>query len=94
MNIFVIIFVCGGSKGIFYKNVKELNGKLLICYSIDVVCQFIIDENICVFIDDDVIIKVVEDYGLKVYFKCFVELVIDCVGINGVLFYVLEFYEK
>ena len=35
MNILVIIPARGGSKGIPHKNVKELNGKPLICYSID-----------------------------------------------------------
>ena len=65
MNILVIIPARGGSKGIPHKNVKELNGKPLICYSIDAARQLTTDENICVSTDDDVIIKVVEDYGLK-----------------------------
>ena len=69
MNILVIIPARGGSKGIPHKNVKELNGKPLICYSIDAARQLTTDENICVSTDDDVIIKVVEDYGLKVHFK-------------------------
>ena len=65
MNILVIIPARGGSKGIPHKNVKELNGKPLICYSIDAARQLTTDENICVSTDDDVIIKVVEDYGLQ-----------------------------
>jgi len=39
MNILVIIPARGGSKGIPHKNVKELNGKPLICYSIDAAPQ-------------------------------------------------------
>lgn len=39
----------------------------MICYSIDAARQLTTDENICVSTDDDVIIKVVEDYGLKVH---------------------------
>ena len=62
MNILVIIPARGGSKGIPHKNVKELNGKPLICYSIDAARQLTTDENICVSTDDDVIIKVVEFY--------------------------------
>ena len=61
MNILVIIPARGGSKGIPHKNVKELNGKPLICYSIDAARQLTTDENICVSTDDDVIIKVVEE---------------------------------
>ncbi|MEY8586200.1 acylneuraminate cytidylyltransferase family protein [Phocaeicola sartorii] len=94
MNILVIIPARGGSKGIPHKNVKELNGKPLICYSIDVARQLTTDENICVSTDDDVIIKVVEDYGLKVHFKRPAELATDNAGTNGVLLHALEFYEK
>lgn len=94
MNILVIIPARGGSKGIPHKNVKELNGKPLICYSIDAARQLTIDENICVSTDDDVIIKVVEDYGLKVHFKRPAELATDNAGTNGVLLHALEFYEK
>ena len=47
MNILVIIPARGGSKGIPHKNVKELNGKPLICYSIDAARQLTTDENIC-----------------------------------------------
>ena len=92
MNILVIIPARGGSKGIPHKNVKELNGKPLICYSIDVARQLTTDENICV--STDVIIKVVEDYGLKVHFKRPAELATDNAGTNGVLLHALEFYEK
>lgn len=94
MNILVIIPARGGSKGIPHKNVKELNGKPLICYSIDAARQLTTDENIRVSTDDDVIIKVVEDYGLKVHFKRPAELATDCAGTNGVLLHALEFYEK
>ena len=53
MNILVIIPARGGSKGIPHKNVKELNGKPLICYSIDAARQLTTDENICVSTDDE-----------------------------------------
>lgn len=52
----------------------------MICYSIDAARQLTTDENICVSTDDDVIIKVVEDYGLKVHFKRPAELATDCAG--------------
>ena len=69
MNALYIIPARGGSKGIPHKNIKELNGKPLICYSIDVARKLTTDDNICVTTDDDDIIKVVEDYVLKVHFK-------------------------
>ena len=69
MDVLVVIPARGGSKGIPYKNIKLLNGKPLICYSIDVARRFTSDENICVTTDDDKIIEVVENYGLKVPFK-------------------------
>ena len=62
MNILVIIPARGGSKGIPHKNVKELNGKPLICYSIDAARQLTTDENICVSTDDDVIINALQSW--------------------------------
>lgn len=94
MNALVVIPARGGSKGIPHKNIKELNGKPLIGYSIDVARRFTTDDNICVSTDDDAIIKVVEDYGLKVPFKRPAELATDHAGTNGVLLHALDFYEK
>lgn len=64
----VLIPARGGSKRIPHKNIKLLNGKPLICYSIDVARAIFKDEDICVSTDDDQIIKVVEEYGLHVPF--------------------------
>jgi len=92
MNVLVVIPARGGSKGIPYKNIKELNGKPLICYSIDVARQFTTDENICVTTDDDKIIKVVEDYGLKVPFKRPNHLATDTCGSNEVIQHAYKFF--
>lgn len=94
MKYLVIIPARGGSKGIPHKNIKLLNGKPLICYSIDVARQFTSDENICVSTDDDEIIKVVEDYGLKVPFKRPDELATDHCGSNEVIQHAYQFYAK
>ena len=94
MNILVVIPARGGSKGIPYKNIKPLNGKPLICYSIDVARQFTSDENICVTTDDDKIIEVVENYGLKVPFKRPDYLATDTCGSNEVIQHAWGFYEK
>ncbi len=92
MKVLVVIPARGGSKGIPYKNIKPLNGKPLICYSIDVARQFTIDENICVTTDDDKIIKVVENYGLKVPFKRPDYLATDTCGSNEVIQHAWQFY--
>lgn len=94
MNILVVIPARGGSKGIPHKNIKKLNGKELITYSIDVARQLTSDDNICVSTDDDNIIATVENYGLKVPFKRPIELATDSAGTNGVLLHALDFYEN
>ena len=58
----------GGSKGLPGKNIKELCGKPLIAYSIDVAREFVDDEHICVSTDSEEIKQVVESYGLYVPF--------------------------
>ena len=92
MNVLVLIPARGGSKGIPYKNIKELNGKPLIYYSIDVARQFTSDENICVSTDDNKIIKVVEDYGLNVPFKRPDFLATDTCGSNEVIQHAYKFF--
>lgn len=92
-NILVIIPARGGSKGIPKKNIKELNGKPLIYYSIDIARGITSDENICVSTDSDDIKEYVEKYGLKVPFKRPAELATDYIGTNEVLLHALKFYE-
>ncbi len=94
MNVLIVIPARGGSKGIPYKNIKPLNGKPLIFYSIDVARQFTSDENICVTTDDDKIIEVVANYGLKVPFKRPDYLATDHCGSNEVIQHAYQFYEQ
>lgn len=94
MSVLVVIPARGGSKGIPYKNIKPLNGKPLICYSIDVARQFTIDENICITTDDDKIIEVIESYGLKVPFKRPDFLATDHCGSNEVIKHAYQYYEQ
>ena len=94
MRPLVIIPARGGSKGIPHKNIKELEGKPLICYTIDAARKFTTDDNICVSTDDDAIIKVVEAYGLSIPFKRPGYLATDNAGTNGVLLHALDFYER
>lgn len=94
MKKLVIIPARGGSKGIPRKNIKPLNGKPLIYYSIDCARAICSDEDICVSTDDAEIISVVEQYGLKVPFVRPAELASDTAGTYEVLLHALDFYEK
>ena len=94
MKTLVIIPARGGSKGIPRKNIKPFNGKPLIYYTIDCARAICPDENICVSTDNEEIITVVEQYGLKVPFVRPAELATDTAGTYEVLLHALDFYEK
>ncbi|MDO4737704.1 MAG: acylneuraminate cytidylyltransferase family protein [Bacteroidales bacterium] len=94
MKSLVIIPARGGSKGIPHKNIKSLNGKPLIHYTIDVARQIVDDEDICVSTDDKEIVQCVEDYGLRVPFIRPAELATDTAGTYEVLLHALDYYEK
>ena len=94
MKILVIIPARGGSKGIPRKNIKPLDGKPLIYYTIDVARAIAQDEDICVSTDDAEIIKVVEKYGMKVPFVRPAELASDTAGTYEVLLHALNYYEE
>lgn len=94
MKPLIIIPARGGSKGIPHKNIKPLNGKPLIHYTIDVARGIADDEDICVSTDDLNVIKCVEGYGLKVPFVRPTELATDTAGTYEVLLHALDYYEK
>jgi len=77
MNSLFIIPARGGSKGIYKKNIRDLCGKPLICYTLDTASNLAAKEDICVTTDDEEIISVVEDYGFKVPFRRPAELSTD-----------------
>lgn len=93
MKPLIIIPARGGSKGIPHKNIKPLNGKPLIQYTIDVARQIVPDEDICVSTDDHEIIKVAEDYGLRVPFVRPADLATDTAGTYEVLLHAVDYYE-
>lgn len=94
MKILYVIPARGGSKGIPHKNIRPLNGKPLIYYSIDVARQLTTDDHICVSTDDEKIIRFVENYGLKVPFKRPCHLATDTATTNDVLLHAINFYES
>ncbi len=93
-NILVVIPARGGSKGLPGKNIKNLCGKPLINYSIDVARAITSDENICVSSDNQKIIDQVENYGLHVPFVRPSEFATDTATTNDVLLHAIDFYEK
>lgn len=87
-----IIPARGGSKGIPGKNIKDFAGKPLICHSIDCARQFVDDKDICLTTDSEEIIRVAEEYGLKVPFVRPQELASDTSGTYEVLIHAINYY--
>lgn len=94
MRILAIIPARGGSKGLSGKNIRLMNGKPLIAYSIDIARGIVDDIDICVSTDDEKIIQIVEEYGLKVPFKRPDRLATDTSTTNDVLLHALDYYES
>lgn len=82
----------GGSKGLPGKNIRDLCGKPLIVYSIDIARAFADDEHICVSTDSEEIKRVVENYGLKVPFLRPDYLATDTATSNDVLVHAVNFF--
>lgn len=89
-----IIPARGGSKGLPRKNILPINGKPMICYSIDAARGVTSDENICVSTDDAEIKQVAEAYGLKVPFVRPPELATDTVGSREVILHTINYYKN
>ncbi len=94
MKYLVIIPARGGSKGVPGKNIRPLNGKPLIHYTVEAARSLFNDSDICVSTDSDEIKKVVEQIGLKVPFIRPKELSQDSSGSHEVILHALDFYEK
>jgi CMP-N,N'-diacetyllegionaminic acid synthase len=91
-KILYVIPARGGSKGVPGKNIKRLNGKPLIYYTLEVARSLASDEDICVSTDDENIKNVVEQTGLKVPFLRPGELATDQSGMYEVLLHALDYY--
>lgn len=94
MKILYLIPARGGSKGIPHKNIKLLDGKPLIQYSIDVARQLAEDNDICVSTDDIEIKTVAENLGLEVPFLRPNYLASDTAGTSDVIVHALDFYSN
>ena len=94
MKRLFLIMARGGSKRLPGKNIKLLNGKPLIGYAIDCALEISGSENIYVSTDNDDIIKVVEEYGVRVPFKRPAELAEDNSSSESAMMHAVDFYEK
>ena len=63
LNTIAIIMARGGSKGLPRKNVKNLDGKPLIAYSIEDAKNSGVCDTVLVTSDDDEIISIAKNYG-------------------------------
>lgn len=83
-----------GSKGLFKKNIRLLQGKPLIQYTLDAARKLAPDDKIIVSTDSIEIKKLVENMGLQVPFLRPAELATDNAGTYDVLLHALNFYEQ
>ena len=74
LNILCTICVRGGSQGVKNKNIKKLNGKPLIAYTIEQAKEAKIFSHIVVSTDSPEIMQVAKEYGAEVFFKRSAEL--------------------
>ena len=94
MRTLVVIPARSGSKGLPDKNIKLLNGKPLIHYSIEVAQQIFNNEDICISTDSDKYIKIAEKTGLRIPFVRPETLSTDNATTQDVLLHCLDFYEQ
>ena len=94
MKILYLIPARGGSKGLPGKNIKKLNAKPLIAYSIEVAQQLTENKFICVSTDCIDIVKVAESYNVRPPFQRPAELATDTAGTYEVVMHALHEYES
>ncbi|QOY54079.1 acylneuraminate cytidylyltransferase family protein [Candidatus Sulfurimonas marisnigri] len=78
----VLCTICarGGSKGVKNKNIKEINGKPLIAYTIGQAKDSGLFEHIVISTDSDDIANIAKQYGAEVFFKRSAEIASDIAG--------------
>lgn len=78
----VLCTICarGGSKGVKNKNIKTLNGKPLIAYTIEQAKASKLFEHIVISTDSDDIANTAKQYGAEVFFKRDADIASDTAG--------------
>jgi len=93
MKILYLIPARGGSKGLLKKNIKLLNNKPLLHYSIDFAREFTTDDNICLSTDNKEIIDCAKDINLEVEFIRPKHLASDTADTIDVINHAIKHYE-
>ena len=94
LKYLAIIPARGGSKGVLGKNLKEVNGKPLIAWSIEHALSSPEVQHVIVSTDNEEIAKVSKDCGAEVPFIRPIDLAQDATPTEPVLIHALDFYEK
>ena len=94
MRILGLITARGGSKGVPKKNIKLLNGKPLLAYTVDAAKKSKLITEIALSSDDDEIIQTAIALGLNVPFKRPFELAQDATSSIDVVAHALQVYES
>jgi CMP-N,N'-diacetyllegionaminic acid synthase len=96
MNILITLCARGGSKGIPGKNIKLLNGKPLIAYTIDIAKAFSLKFNckIALSTDDSKIKDIAAEFGLETSYSRPADLSTDQAGKIGTINDLLKHEEK
>lgn len=96
MNILITLCARGGSKGIPGKNIKPLNGKPLIAYSIRVAQRFaeVYPSDITLSTDDADIKRVAEEWGLQTNYVRPAHLATDTAGKIDTIADVVKYEEE
>lgn len=93
-RILAVITARGGSKGVPRKNVKDLGGRPLIAYSIEVAKQSGLISHLIVSTDDEEIANMAKEFGADVPFMRPVELAGDTVVHADVMKHAVGFMEE
>jgi CMP-N,N'-diacetyllegionaminic acid synthase len=95
MNLLITICARGGSKGIPGKNIKLLNGKPLIEYTINTAFEFSkkYNSNIALSTDDENILNICNSLNLKTSYRRPIELSTDNAGKIDTIYDILLFDE-
>jgi CMP-N,N'-diacetyllegionaminic acid synthase len=94
MKILYLIPARGGSKGLPGKNTKFLGGKPLIVYTIDFALKNIKEgDELCISTNDESVLEIASDLGIKVPFKRPEELASDEANSYDVIMHAIKYYE-
>lgn len=94
MSPLVVIPARGGSKGLPGKNIKPLNGKPLIAYTIEAALELFPKELVCVSTDSEEIAACSRSCGANIPFMRPTDLASDTASSREVLLHALSHYEN